>query len=505
MRLAVLSSAAATGFCCATLAIAQTPQRAEAFNPIGTVCGIGGLISGVIGKACNVGGKVLGGGKKVLGGAGAGGGSTAQAVVGLAAIGAWVLVGAKVALHETASIIAHTTAPHLTTTWFSSTYWRMAAIGAMLTMPFLFAAAIQALLRSDLSLLMRAAFGYLPLALLAVGIAAPVTMLLLAATDEMCAVVSSAAGGAGVHFLSHAGVIAGGLSIFAASPFLAFLAGLVAAFGALVLWLELLMRDASVYVVVLMLPLAFAAFVWPARRIWAIRAVELLVALILSKFAIVAVLTLGGAALGQSGSGGVTSMLAGGVLVLLGAFAPWALVRLLPLSELASGAAGALRGESWRAGRALSLASGAAEGASAALTASSRPVDDGAAIEDEPQDAARAQTERLAELRTVPAPVGAAATGSGPPGSDAAGAPTRAEAGVETMDPPGADQTPAQRSPGLGPEFQMDDFTWRLHLGPENGWPPPTLGPIDEAQEPDGPAEPGDPLPPGPAPPNGHL
>jgi hypothetical protein len=50
----------------------------------------------------------------------------------------------------------------------------------------------------------------------------------------------------------------------------------------------------------------------------------------------------------------------------------------------------------------------------------------------------------------------------------------------------------------------MDDFTWRLHLGPENGWPPPALGPIDEAQEPDG-AEPGDPLPPGPAPPNGHL
>ena len=47
-----------------------------------------------------------------------------------------------------------------------------------------------------------------------------------------------------------------------------------------------------------MLPLAFAALVWPARRIWAIRAVEVLVALILSKFVIVAVLSLGGAALG---------------------------------------------------------------------------------------------------------------------------------------------------------------------------------------------------------------
>ena len=168
------------------------------------MCGIGGLVSGAVGKACSIGGKVLGVGKKVLGSGGSSASSTstrAQAVIGLAAIGAWVLVGAKVALHETAKVICQTTAPRLLTTWFSSTYWRMAAIAAVLTLPFLFAAAVQALLRSDLALLMRAAFGYLPLALLGVGIAAPITMLLLAASDEMCAVVSSAAGNAGVHFL----------------------------------------------------------------------------------------------------------------------------------------------------------------------------------------------------------------------------------------------------------------------------------------------------------------
>ena len=75
----------------------------------------------------------------------------------------------------------------------------------MLTLPFLFAAAVQALIRSDLGLLVRAAFGYLPLAMLAVAIAAPVTMLLLAASDEMCGLVSSAAGNASAHFLAHAG------------------------------------------------------------------------------------------------------------------------------------------------------------------------------------------------------------------------------------------------------------------------------------------------------------
>jgi hypothetical protein len=101
-----------------------------------------------------------------------------------------------------------------------------------------------------------------------------------------------------------------------------------------------------VYVVVLMLPLVFAAMVWPARRIWAMRSLELLVALILSKFAIVAVLSLGGAALGAGVNDGLAGVLSGVVLLILGAFAPWAILRLLPLAEVASGAAGALRGHS---------------------------------------------------------------------------------------------------------------------------------------------------------------
>ena len=113
--------------------------------------------------------------------------------------------------------------------------------------------------------------------------------------------------------------------------------------AAFTLWVELLLREAAVYVIVLMLPLGFAAFVWPARRIWAIRAVELLVALILSKFAIVAVLSLGGAAV--SSAGNLTGLMAGAVLIMLAAFSPWALLRLIPLAEVASGAAGPLRGE----------------------------------------------------------------------------------------------------------------------------------------------------------------
>src|ERR1017187_2995799 len=139
------------------------------------------------------------------------------------------------------------------------------------------------------------------------------------------------AGSAGAHFLGVAGATIGPLSLASRSPFLAFLVGLLTAAGALTLWVELLLREAAVYVIVLMLPLVFAALVWPARRVWAIRAVELLVALVLSKFAIVAVLALGGAALNHGASHGATTLLLGLVLVVLGAFAPWALLALLPL------------------------------------------------------------------------------------------------------------------------------------------------------------------------------
>ena len=339
------------------------PPPAQAFNPVKPICSVTGFVSGLIGKACSVvqnGGRFLDAGKKLLTGhvgsavktaLGEGSStagkiaSTATTALALAAIGTWVFGGAKYVLHETASVLAQTTSPQLSSSWFSSTYWRVAGIAAVLTLPFLFAAAVQALVRSDITLLIRAALGYLPLAMLAVAVAAPLTMLLLAASDQLAAAVSSAAGNQSAHFLDRASGLIGALTAVSGSPFLAFFVGLFTVAGAVILWIELLMRSAAVYVIVLMLPLAFAAFVWPARRVWAVRAVELLVALILSKFAIVAVLSLGGAALSQSAFHSVSGMLAGVVLLVLAAFAPWALLRLLPLAEIASGAAGSLRGE----------------------------------------------------------------------------------------------------------------------------------------------------------------
>ena len=340
MALAVLAVVA----CLSALA----PAQASA-SVLGKGCNLAG---GVAGKACELAtnpGKALSAGKDLLTGhlgsafksIFGGASSTASTKLAIAAVVIWVAGGAKFALDETAKILSHTTRPNLRSTWFSGAYWRMAGIAALLTLPFLFAAAVQALLRSDLGLLAHAALGYLPLAMLAVSIAAPVATLLLAATDQLCGLVSS---GEGARFLSGAGDTFGAAH-FVTQPFVVFLLGAITAGGALIVWIELAVREAAVYVIVLMLPLAFAALVWPARRVWARRSVELLVALILSKFAIVAVLGLAGAALDQGSHGGLTTALAGTVLVLLAAFAPWALLRLLPMSELAAGAVATLRPE----------------------------------------------------------------------------------------------------------------------------------------------------------------
>jgi hypothetical protein len=120
------------------------------------------------------------------------------------------------------------------------------------------------------------------------------------------------------------------------------------AVAALVLWLELLVRAAAVYVAVLFLPLALATLVWPSVSHWCRRLVETLAALILSKFVIVATLSLAASAVssGTAGSGeagsGFASVLAGGALLVLSTFVPFAILRLIPMVE--AGAVGHLEG-----------------------------------------------------------------------------------------------------------------------------------------------------------------
>jgi hypothetical protein len=95
----------------------------------------------------------------------------------------------------------------------------------------------------------------------------------------------------------------------------------------------LLVRSAAVTVSVIFLPLMLASLVWPATSRWTRRLVETLVALILSKFVIVAVISLATAALADPGGGGFGSVMGAAALMLMAAFSPMAILKLMPMAE----------------------------------------------------------------------------------------------------------------------------------------------------------------------------
>jgi hypothetical protein len=253
--------------------------------------------------------------------------------VGFGLAGSWTVAGAASALRQLAQLLSTSTSPDLTAAWFTTNYWKVASLAAALTLPFLFIAAVEAVLRGQPALLARAVFVQLPAALIGTGIAVPLISLLLAATDQMCSLVSSGTNGAASFLVTVAGESTA-VSVLDGNSFIVCCIAALTVLAALMLMVELLIRQAAVYVVVLMLPLAFAAMVWPARRVWATRVLELLLALILSKFVIVAVLSLAGTALGDDHVG--WQLLSAMTLIVLSCCAPWALMRLLPFTEVAA-------------------------------------------------------------------------------------------------------------------------------------------------------------------------
>jgi hypothetical protein len=120
--------------------------------------------------------------------------------------------------------------------------------------------------------------------------------------------------------------------------FIGFIAAVAMAFAALFVWIELLMRDAAVYVVALFMPLALAAAIWPRWGSALRRTCELLIVVIFSKFVIVAVIALA-ASLVSHGDGSVEQVLAAAAMLLIACFAPFVLFKLVPFSEGAISAA----------------------------------------------------------------------------------------------------------------------------------------------------------------------
>ena len=259
----------------------------------------------------------------------------------LSGISQWVASGAEWLLGQIGTVLTSTTTVDLGATWFRAHYGQMTALAGVVILPLLLVSVLQAVVRQNPGQLVRTFLVQLPLALLLAVVAVQIVVLSLSATDAMSDAV---AGGSGADVTSMLSTLSTGLVAAAGDPsvagFVLLLVSLLVAVAAFVLWLELLIRAAAVYVAVLFLPLALATLVWPAVSHWCRRLVETLAALILSKFVIVATLSLAAGAI-SSGSN-FSSVLAGGALLVIATFVPFAILRLIPAIE--AGAVGHLEG-----------------------------------------------------------------------------------------------------------------------------------------------------------------
>ncbi len=251
---------------------------------------------------------------------------------------------------KVAALVGETSSPDLMSPGFLSRYAQMAQIAALLGAAMLLAAVMEGLARGDLALLGRAVLVNLPLAFVATSCAYLVVAALLGITDQLCHAFSQSGGHDAQGFLhgasealSKAGAVAGGADGAVGVPvFAVIIAALLAIVAGFFVWIELVARDAGIYVVALFMPMALAASIWPRWSGALRRTAELLVALIGSKFVIVVIVSLAAGLLGH-GDGRFEQVIAAAALLLLACFAPIVLLRMVPFAEGAMASAYARR------------------------------------------------------------------------------------------------------------------------------------------------------------------
>jgi hypothetical protein len=253
--------------------------------------------------------------------------------------------GARYVLGELFGAIDSSTTPELSAGWFRRHVAAVAQIAAGWMALLFMAAVIDAGVRHRTDALVRALLA-LPLATLGTPVAMFILDLAIVATDAASGWLMSIAG-ADLAAFGHA-VVRGLLERSVDGPALTptpdtGAAGLFAAFLVMMaagfVWVELLMREAAVYIAALFLPLAFSGVVWPATAHWTPRLLRLEGALVASKLAITASVSLG-ATMTRTGSdgGGFSLVIVGIGVLMIAAFTPFVLYRIIQVWDTGQGA-----------------------------------------------------------------------------------------------------------------------------------------------------------------------
>lgn len=227
--------------------------------------------------------------------------------------------------------IFYTPKSAVSTRTFDREYGKYVLIAAMLLVPMVIAAALQSVITGKGGLMLRSVVLHLPLAIVGMIVSPHIIRALMAITDSFSAYVLSDVRDDVDGFFTNATDSQATMGITMLMPF--GLVALIFALAAMMVWFILNVREASVSLIAVFMPLAFAASVWPAMGRWIIRAIKLLMAAIISKIFIVGAISLGiGTFAGSTSSAGGTGMsfshlLYGATIFAIAAFSPGLVMR----------------------------------------------------------------------------------------------------------------------------------------------------------------------------------
>jgi len=272
----------------------------------------------------------------------------------------WVAVGALATIDLQWDAMTNTTTPHIDPG--SSVFQSSMLTARALAVPLLVAAAIYSLLKRDANIVVKSAIFYLPGSVIGMVVSGYFINLAIDITDELSLNYVGGTQYALYEWLTNLqGVIAAGVGVTA--PILLVIMSFLFMAASLVLWLIMLVRAAAIMVVYAFMPLAFAAMIFPSTRGWIKRLFEVQMSFILAKPVIFAVLTLGATTVNEVDNA-LVAMLHASALFLLASFAPFALMKLLPL--VGDEAVAAMEQPSRAPSRAMATAAGVVGGTRAA-------------------------------------------------------------------------------------------------------------------------------------------
>ena len=262
---------------------------------------------------------------------------------------------AKKVSDELVHYLGTSTGVNIDNGWFAGPRAKdiLAVVGTtagVLLLLFLLFAVIQGLLQGDVTMMLRSAFLEVPISVFGMLVLFVGTGVLLGITDALSSAVLATAPESLARFFVG---FTRGPQIMALG-FVGFLGVFLFILTSILLYIELVVRASLIYLLLAAAPLGLAVRVWPQMRgVWH-SFLRLGVSLIVSKFIVALALGLGAAALGGGGpqegdlgtQAGLTvqGVIVGVTLMSLAAFAPFVVLKLIPVLEAALVAQGISRG-----------------------------------------------------------------------------------------------------------------------------------------------------------------